>query len=237
MSAERLDNPVYWALSEAHRELAQIHGRVRRYPDDVAPFFALPPAPTARDWQDAIELVPVGTFAAIVQGDGVAPAPWLLVRAFDVVQMTGERVAGAPAPEAVALGRADVPEMLALVGETDPGPFLKRTIELGRYVGIRREGRLVAMAGERLHLDGWTEISAVCTSAAYRGSGLAWTLIARLVVGIRSRGEQPFLHVLTSNTGAIRLYEALGFQVRRQARIDVLTPEPERRAVRGGASA
>ena len=114
--------------------------------------------------------------------------------------------------EAVRLGADDVPDMLALVARTRPGPFLPRTVELGTYLGIRREGRLIAMAGERLHPPGWTEISAVCTDAAFRGQGLGSRLVRAVALGIRERGETPFLHTAATNTAAIRLYESLGFR-------------------------
>jgi predicted GNAT family acetyltransferase len=104
--------------------------------------------------------------------------------------------------------------MLELTARTKPGPFLPRTIEMGTYLGIRRDGRLAAMAGERLHPAGWTEISAVCTDEARRGQGLSSRLILALGAQIRARGEIPFLHVLTTNP-ATGLYEKLGFRNRR----------------------
>jgi predicted GNAT family acetyltransferase len=113
--------------------------------------------------------------------------------------------------------------MLELVAETDPGPFLTRTIELGDYLGIRSDGALVAMAGERFRLDGWTEISAVCTKPDHRGRGLASQLVGALVASIQARSQRPFLHVLSTNTGAIRLYEEIGFRVRQAATLSVLT--------------
>jgi predicted GNAT family acetyltransferase len=106
--------------------------------------------------------------------------------------------------------------MLDLVERTKPGPFRPRTIELGRYLGIRIDGELVAMAGERLHPPGWTEISAVCTDERMRGRGLASRLIRAVGHGIRARGEIPFLHASAANTNAIRLYESMGFVLRRQ---------------------
>jgi predicted GNAT family acetyltransferase len=108
--------------------------------------------------------------------------------------------------------------MLALVERTKPGPFRARTIELGTYLGIRRDGALVAMAGERLHPPGWTEISAVCTDPAFRGQGLATRLVLAVAAGIRARGDVPFLHAAATNTNAIRLYESLGFRLRQQRR-------------------
>jgi predicted GNAT family acetyltransferase len=103
---------------------------------------------------------------------------------------------------------------------------LSRTIELGAYLGIRRNGVLVAMAGERFHLDGWIEISAVCTRPDHRGQGLASQLIETLAAGIQSRSQRVFLHVLNTNTGAIRLYEQLGFRVRQSATLTVVALRP-----------
>ena len=117
------------------------------------------------------------------------------------MQMIGERVTGGDCPEAVLLGAADVPEMLELVAQTEPGPFLRRTIELGDYLGIRVDGALVAMAGERFQLDGWTEISAVCTSPDHRGGGLASRLVRALTARIELRSQRVFLHVLSTNRG------------------------------------
>jgi len=131
------------------------------------------------------------------------------------VQLVDDGMATAPEPDALRLGPADVPEMLDLVRRTQPGPFLPRTIEMGTYLGIRRDGALIAMAGERLHPPGWTEISAVCTDPAFRGEGLATRLILAVAHGIRERGETPFLHTGAANTNAIRLYESLGFALRR----------------------
>lgn len=222
----RLDNPAYAALSGAHARFAQSCGHALRYPADVAPFFALPSEPSREDWRDAIEIVPRGTYAGIVHAGADVPETWKTLQEFEVVQMVGEHVNGVDAPEAIPLRAHDVPEMLELVRQTDPGPFLDRTIELGNYLGIRRDSRLVAMAGERLQFDGWTEISGVCTAPTDRGHGMASRLVGALIAGIQHRSERAFLHVLTSNTNAIRLYEELGFRVRRPLTISVLTPEP-----------
>jgi ribosomal protein S18 acetylase RimI-like enzyme len=222
----RLDDPVYAALSGPHARFAQACGQVLRYPADVAPFFALPPEPSREDWQDAIEVVPPGTYAAIVHAGADVPETWKTLREYEVVQMIGQDVHGVDAIEAIPLGPDDVPEMLELVRQTDPGPFFDRTIELGDYIGIRRDSRLVAMAGERLHLDGWTEISAVCTAQTHRGHGMASRLVGALIAAIQNRSERAFLHVLTTNINAIRLYGELKFRVRRPLTISVLTPEP-----------
>lgn len=221
-----LDNPAYAALCGPHERFAQVCGRARRYSADVAPFLALPSPPSAQDWRDAASLVAPGTFVAGRYGGAELPDGWRAVQAFDLVQMVEERVTGVDCAQAITLGAADVPEMLELVAQTEPGPFLSRTIELGDYLGIRRDGALVAMAGERFHLDGWTEISAVCTKPTHRGQGLASRLMGALVAGIQRRSERVFLHAMSTNTGAIRLYEQLGFRVRQTATLTVVTREP-----------
>ena len=221
-----LDNPAYASLCGPHAPLAQVCGRARRYPADVAPFLALPSPPSAQDWQDAADLVAPGTYVAGRYSGAELPDGWQAVQTFDLVQMVEERVTGVDYAEAIPLGGADVPEMLELVAQTEPGPFLNRTIELGNYLGIRRDGALVAMAGERFHLSGWTEISAVCTKPDHRGQGLASRLMGALIADIQRRSERAFLHVMSTNTGAISLYEALGFRVRQLATLTVVTREP-----------
>jgi len=126
----------------------------------------------------------------------------------------------------VRLTERDVPDMLTLAAATQPGPFGTRTIELGDYYGVRSEGKLVAMAGERMRLDGFTEISAVCVDPAFRGQGLAANLMKLLMAAISARGETPFLHVLTSNHGAISIYRTLGFVERREMHLTVLGLAP-----------
>jgi len=228
-----LDNPAYASLCGAHARLAQVRGRARRYPADVAPFLGLPSPPSAQDWQDAAGLVAPGTYVAGRYDGAELPDGWRAVQAFDLVQMIEERITGADCADAIPLDATDVPEMLELVAETEPGPFLARTIELGDYLGIRRDGALVAMAGERFHLDGWTEISAVCTKPDHRGRGLASQLLGALIASIQRRSERAFLHVMSTNTEAIRLYEALGFRVRQHATLTVVTPEPAGRRFPG----
>lgn len=210
-----LDNPALASLTGPHARFAERRGRVLRYPVDVSPWLALPDEPDARDWADLAALAGPGAEIPLAGYCGEVPDGWEITFRVDGVQFVDDGLAAAPDAEAVRLGPADVPEMLDLVARTQPGPFLPRTVELGTYLGIRRGGALIAMAGERLHPPGWTEISAVCTDPAFRGEGLATRLIHAIAHGIRERGETPFLHTSARNTGAIRLYESLGFRLRR----------------------
>jgi ribosomal protein S18 acetylase RimI-like enzyme len=208
-----LDNPAWAALTGPQAGLAERHGRSARYLPDVSPFAAVADPADPAAWRDLAELVgPDGRplFAAV----GLADRPGWTRTGIPGVQLVGTGVRGGADPEALVLTAADVPEILDLVARTQPGPFGKRTPEMGTYLGIRRGGALVAMAGERMRLDGYTEISAVCTDPAHRGTGLASRLIGAVAAGIRARGEVPFLHAAGTNTGAIRLYEQLGFTVR-----------------------
>jgi ribosomal protein S18 acetylase RimI-like enzyme len=216
-----LDRAQWESLLGAHARFAVRNGRAVRYQPDVAPFVALEDPRDPRAWDDVAELLAPDEHLALVDIKEW-PDVWEPAFTAEASQMTGVGVRPEPDPEAVVLGPDDVPEMLDLVARTEPGPFRPRTVELGTYLGIRRDGRLVAMAGERLHPPGWTEISAVCTDAEYRGQGLAGRLVRAVAVGIASRGETPFLHVVATNTNAIRLYRSLGFDVRLTRPLTVL---------------
>ncbi|MEU0207428.1 GNAT family N-acetyltransferase [Streptomyces canus] len=224
-----LDNAVWAALDGPHAHLAERFGRAARYPDDVYAFAALADPREPAAWADLLTLVGPGTTVRIKPVETV-PEGWEIVgggggtshalKAMgEGVQLVDTALRAEPAPEAMRLGPDDVPEILELVARTKPGPFLKRTIELGTYLGIRDRGRLIALAGERLRPPGWTEISAVCTDPAYRGRGLATRLVRAVAAGIRERGDTPFLHAAANNTGAIRLYESIGFTLRRRSPI------------------
>jgi ribosomal protein S18 acetylase RimI-like enzyme len=217
-----LDNPARAALLGPQMHLAERRGAVLRYPADISSFVALPDDPGLSDWDDLARLVGAGSVVATAGVLAVPPPGWRVLMNLAGVQLTGEQVVAEPAAEAVPLGRGDVPEMLDLVTRTQPGPFLPRTIELGGYLGIRRDGALVAMAGERLRPPGWSEISAVCTDPGFRGQGLATRLTRAVASAITARGEMPFLHASAGNVTAIRLYETLGFRLRRSATFVVM---------------
>lgn len=218
-----LDNPVWAALTGPHERFAQRVGLAARYDPEVTRFATLADRTDPRAWADLATLVGPGGAVALSGTEIEPPSGWDIQFRGAGVQLVDESLEAADDREAVTLGPADVPEMLDLVERTQPGPFLTRTVELGTYLGIRREGKLVAMAGERLHPPGWTEISAVCTDAAFRGQGLATRLVRAVAAGIRRRGETPFMHAAATNTNAIRLYESIGFRLRRHTVFAMLT--------------
>jgi ribosomal protein S18 acetylase RimI-like enzyme len=217
-----LTNPVYAALTGPHATIAETRGNAHRYPTAVAPFLALPDNPTAQDWSDAADLLGAGTVAALIRPEFPVPDTFKLDRQFDLVQYVAPPTLAAVDDEAVVLTLDDVPEMLALVALTDPGPFRSRTIELGTYLGIRRDGELIAMAGTRFALPTHTEISAVCTHPAYGGQGLATRLIRAVAAHITDTGRTPFLHTGGTNTRAIRLYESLNFTLTNQMKVTIV---------------
>lgn len=176
----------------------------------------MPPEPAPEDWADLATLLGPGGFADLFSLPAFPPADWEPVFSMPGLQLVAraERFSQ-DGDDVVELGAEDVPEMLELAAQTRPGPFWRRTHELGRFLGIRRDGRLVAMAGERLRPPGWTEISSVCTAPDFTGRGLAAQLVRSSAGGIEARGERPFLHVAADNVGALALYERLGFEVRR----------------------
>ena len=201
---------MWAALSGPQACFAEASGDAARYSSDVAPFCAVADLDNPAAWRDLATL----TREAFLTGPAITPpAGWEPVVVASGSQMVGHGMTGVEDPEAVVLTETDVPEILDLVERAQPGPFRKRTIELGRYLGIRHEGRLVAMAGERFRLPGWVEVSAVCTDPEFRGRGLAARLTMAVAAGILERGDLPFLHVEGTNAGAIRLYERLGFEI------------------------
>lgn len=210
-----LDDPVRASLFGAHSRFRIGDGAVVRYPPEVARFVGHPRRPSAADFAALARLAVPGAPVSLRGVRGPLPPGWTVADRLTLVQYDGSGLRTAQAPDADILGPADVDEILDLVQRTRPGPFERRTVELGTYLGLRDgDGRLIALAGERLHPPGWTEISAVCTDPAHRGHGLATRLIRAVGHGIRARGEVPFLHTSAANSSARALYEALGFRLR-----------------------
>jgi len=220
-----LDAVIWRALTGVQASLAEGDERARRYPAAVAPFAATVDTEPA-SFRSLLTLVGGDDRIALFTTEAVEPPSAFSVARRDAVDQMilkeGGACAARPGAPILALGVADVPEMLALTSVTQPGPFGPRTIELGHYIGIRQRGVLVAMAGERMRLDGFTEISAVCVEPAYRGHRFAVDLVRSLVSSVAARSEIPFLHVFSSNHAAIALYRKLGFTLRRRMHLAVL---------------
>lgn len=223
MEANPLDQVIWSALTTQHAALAEGDDLARRYPIDLG-LFAATRDTSPEAWASLERLIPAGSGVGLFSAEPVAPTGPLQVGLHELIdQMMAPPLAGRVTLDTVELlGAADVAEMRELVELTKPGPFQIRTHELGRYLGIRVGGRLVAMAGERLHLDGYTEISAVCAHPDHRGQGLPAALLIAVAQLIEARGEQALLHVLSSNEAAIRLYRKLGFVTRRQLHLAVV---------------
>ncbi|MGP9694212.1 GNAT family N-acetyltransferase [Brachybacterium sp. AOP25-B2-12] len=212
-----LDNPAWSSLTGAHAHLAIGNDEVRHYPEDVSPFVGIRDLADPGVWDAILEVFGHDAVVGVSHADPVLPEGWeweFRVPGVQLIQT--DALVTRPDPEAVELGADDVADMLALIERNRPGPFEQRTRELGRYIGIRREGKLVAMAGERLHPAGWTEISAVAVDPDQRRQGLASRLVLDVAFHIQQRGDRAFLHTAESNTGAIAAYEKLGFALRRR---------------------
>ncbi|MEX3937303.1 GNAT family N-acetyltransferase [Paraburkholderia phymatum] len=212
-----LDDVVWNALVATHQRFSLGNSGAIRYQADVAPFAAMA-GYSPESFAALRSLIEAQGPVTLVTTDEVVPPPGFSVtRRVVVLQMIWQGTLDRRDElQHVRLAVADVPEMLALTTATRPGPFGPRTIELGSYFGVRSQDELVAMAGERMRLDGFTEISAVCVDEAFRGRGYAASLMGLLISTITARGETPFLHVYASNLTAISLYRTLGFIDRRE---------------------
>ncbi|MGA7436927.1 MAG: GNAT family N-acetyltransferase [Luteibacter sp.] len=220
-----LSTPIWTALGTRQAHLGDADVLARRYQPDVAPFAAV-----ADELPAAFEalhgLMRPGEVAAVLSREPVAVPPILRSTTLGAVH---QMVADAHLEQAgfdadfLDLGDDDVDEMIALTQRTQPGPFVRRTHVMGRYIGIRDNGKLIAMAGERMRVPGYTEVSAVCVDPAWRGKGLAALLINVVRTDIERRGEIPFLHVFGGNHSAIALYERLGFRLSRIFMLNQIT--------------
>jgi ribosomal protein S18 acetylase RimI-like enzyme len=228
--AHVLDDMVWHALTGPQADLAATagDGLAHRYRDDIAPFCGVEHL-DERGWAALAELVgPRGT-AVFLRGE-VEPTPtnWHELLREPATQYVAGELAEPPAKasrEVVELTASDSPDMVALAAATEPGPFGPNSHLTGRWFGIRREGRLVAMAGERIRVEGYGEVSGVCVDPAVRGEGLGAVVTLAAAHGIQERGDRAMLHVRDGNDGAHRLYRRIGFEVRRPVTVAVLRPE------------
>ncbi len=220
-----LDNVLWRALATSQAHLALGGDLARRFRPEYAVFAGMPTL-SAAGFGALAGLMQAGEVAAMSVDHDIDPGPLFdVVDRKNLVQMVGPAAVAGEVREPRRfrpLGPGDVPGMTALVQATEPGPWLARTAELGRFVGFEDDGRLVAMVGERLRVPGHTEISAVCCHPDWRGRGLPGDLMRLVSHAIAARGELPFLHVLAENAPAITLYEKLGFRKRLQSRLAVL---------------
>jgi predicted GNAT family acetyltransferase len=218
-----LDHPVWHALITRQRALAEGGARARRYPPAIAPFAAMADA-SPQSFAALGALMSLSDYAVLFTPDPVAaPAEFKTLLAKTGEQMIGTPAeTSVPAVDIVTLGAADVAAMMELTKLTNPGPFAPRTHELGTFLGVRIDGQLVAMAGERMKPADHTEITAVCVHPNHRGRGYAQLLLGAVARQISARGEIPFLHVFSDNASAIALYRRQGMEIRRRLCVTVL---------------
>lgn len=222
-----LDNVIWQALTTRQAHFADTFGQARRFVQDVTSLSAFA-EPSDEGYESLAGLVGSGGTAALFLDSPYQPrAGWDLIAGAPLLEMVcengvGTAEQGASQSAMTELGPQDSRQMMELTTLTKPGPFGNRTHELGSYVGIRCGGKLAAMAGERLKVPGYTEVSAVCTHPEHTGKGYARVLMMEIMRRIRERGETPMLHVRQDNVRAIELYERLGFRGRVQLHLAVL---------------
>jgi predicted GNAT family acetyltransferase len=223
-----LDHPIWHALSTVHAHFAEGDDLAKRYPSDVSPLAAVKEQSPQAYASLGQLLGPEDVAVFFLDAPPRLPEGWRLLMNFEMHQMICHTPPAAP-QHAFAqkfaidpLGAPDIPQMQQLAEATEPGPFRYRTIEFGGYKGIRDASRLVAMSGQRISMQGFTEVSAVCTYPEYRGRGYANALVSTVARGIFERGETPILGVRLDNFAAIHVYEKLGFTVRRNLHVVVV---------------
>ena len=219
----QLDRPIWSALSTRQAGISERAGTAVRLRPDIGVFAAAADAsPDARAALTGLRCGPDGLW--FVEVDEVVPPPGLVVHhSAPCAQMIADHIeAREPAFAVEALTDADAPQMFALARLTEPGPFYEHTNHMGNFIGVKQDGRLIAMAGERLQPEGYTEVSGVCTHPDHRGKGYAGGLMRIVASQILARGETPFLHSYADNADAIALYEALGFRLRSPITLTVL---------------
>jgi predicted GNAT family acetyltransferase len=220
-----LDNPIWNALSTAHAHFAEGDDLAKRYQTDIGPLSAMKDQSPEAYHSLAQLLGPSDIAVLFLTTDRPTPSKELrLLQCFPMYQMICLTPPAALQTDfpIVSLTPTDVPEMRKLAEATEPGPFRSRTIELGGYRGIRVDGRLASMSGQRCGLNDFTEVSAVCTWPEFRGRGYAQALVATVANGVFEQNKTPILGVREDNVDAIRVYEKVGFTIRRTLHVTVL---------------
>ena len=229
MKHHLLDRPVWNALNGRQAHVAVGGDGARRFLPNIGPLASACDDKGVSLAQLAA-LIPPDDTLLLLQSDDIVLAPDVEVVARALgVQMVLERL-NAPAPVAAHIENltiVDIPAMLALANLTKPGPFKDGTSQLGDFIGIKENGVLVAMAGERMKHEGYTEISGVCSHPDLRGRGFASALTVIAAKRILERGETPYLHTYAANAAAIKLYVRLGFRIRREMQIAVIAKAPK----------
>lgn len=218
-----LDRPVWSCLTTRQRGLALGDAHAVRLDPAFGIFAAAADsAPESLAALGRLNL-PDGGLALLQAVEARLPPGVSAARTAAGVQMVADQITpGGAVVDIEPLTEADAPAMLALARLTEPGPFFERTHQLGDFVGVKQDGRLIAMAGERMKPEGYTEVSGVCTHPDHRGRGYAGAMMRIVADRILARGETPFLHAYADNAGAIALYESLGFRLRTGVTMTVL---------------
>jgi|SRR5215469_1498410 len=210
-----LDNPIWMALTTTQVNFAETCRLARRFQPEVTLLGAFEqPSRPAYESLACLQKGPEPTALFLLDAPDL-PTGWSILETVPLLQMVCEKfIRPSATAESCKLTEADVPQMLKLVELTKPGPFGRRTREMGTYLGIRQQGRLAAMAGERMKLPGYTEVSAVCTHPDFLGRGFAAALMTELIDKVIARNGVPFLHVRERNERAVALYRRMGFRER-----------------------
>jgi len=218
-----LDAPIWHALATRQSDLAIGNAHVRRFAPDYGPLAAV--RDDGPDSMAALREIVIaqGEVALFHDAGFVCPDGLVVTRSGVLAQFVlGDLCAPPGIAPRERLGEADAAAMHALATQTEPGPFCALTHRLGPFWGIKDQGRLAAMAGQRTRPPGFTEVSAVCTDPAYRGRGYAAAVIHAVAQDILADGDVPFLHCIAENAGAIGVYRALGFRERRRFALAIL---------------
>ena len=212
-----LQNPVFNALSTGDKQLSLGTEKVKYFDAEVSPYAGFPEDYT-NGFADLYAMLPEGRRILFARPTPIdVPQGWQLQHEIKGLQFIYEGSTNLEGEfsQIVPLTTEHVHQMIELVKLTKPGPFDQRTIEFGSYHGIFENEKLVAMTGQRLHVEQYTEISAVCTHPDHLGKGYASALLQHQLQIILNNGQIPFLHVRADNERAIAVYERLGFRTSR----------------------